>query len=287
MRNEPDYAADRAAAVEWARELLTDDFVILDTETTGLETDAEIVQIAVIEKTGAVLLDTLLRPTQPIPTIATSIHGITDAMVETAPTFGQIFDALLMAIGGKRCVIYNASYDVRLLNQTEQWHQIKTDSTWECLGMEAWRLMAVWDDAMQQYAAFVGDWSDWHGGYRYQQLPGGDHTALGDARATLRLIQRMAGVPNIELTIRVMDQELVGYEAHYARYYINGSFGKFHETPIDDALSAFVADLVFAYTDRAGSRKRQQAAHDWLELWRRDQGWRPVFEDPTTRASEE
>lgn len=29
--------------------------------------------------------------------------------------------------------------------------------------------------------------------YRYQRLPGGDHSALGDARATLAVIKRMAG----------------------------------------------------------------------------------------------
>jgi hypothetical protein len=30
------------------------------------------------------------------------------------------------------------------------------------------------------------------GGYRSQKLPGGDHSALGDALATLRLIEEMA-----------------------------------------------------------------------------------------------
>jgi hypothetical protein len=30
------------------------------------------------------------------------------------------------------------------------------------------------------------------GGYRPQKLPGGDHTALGDALATFRLIEGMA-----------------------------------------------------------------------------------------------
>jgi len=30
------------------------------------------------------------------------------------------------------------------------------------------------------------------GGYRSQKLPGGDHSALGDALATLRLIKEMA-----------------------------------------------------------------------------------------------
>jgi DNA polymerase-3 subunit epsilon len=45
---------------------------------------------------------------------------------------------------------------------------------------------------MRAFAAYVGEPSK-RGGYRSQKLPGGDHTAIGDARATLRLIERMAG----------------------------------------------------------------------------------------------
>ena len=45
---------------------------------------------------------------------------------------------------------------------------------------------------MRQYARFVGEPSKRGGDYRSQKLPGGDHTALGDALATLRLIEVMA-----------------------------------------------------------------------------------------------
>ncbi len=44
---------------------------------------------------------------------------------------------------------------------------------------------------MRRYAAYVGEPSK-RGGYRSQKLPGGDHSALGDAFATLRLIEKMA-----------------------------------------------------------------------------------------------
>jgi len=45
---------------------------------------------------------------------------------------------------------------------------------------------------MRQFARFVGEPSKRVGGYRPQKLPGGDHTALGDVLATLRLIKVMA-----------------------------------------------------------------------------------------------
>lgn len=55
--------------------------LILDTETTGLDGDAEVVELAVIDCAGSVPLDTLVRPIGPIPVEAAAIHGITDAML--------------------------------------------------------------------------------------------------------------------------------------------------------------------------------------------------------------
>ena len=45
---------------------------------------------------------------------------------------------------------------------------------------------------MRASAAYVVGERSKRGGYKNQKLPGGDHTAMGDARATLRLIERMA-----------------------------------------------------------------------------------------------
>lgn len=186
-------ASDRQAAAHWARQLLADDFVILDTETTGLGVFDQVVQVAVIDKTGAVLLDTLVKPTRPIPRAASAIHGITDARVADAPTFGQIYDHLLMAIGGKRVAIYNKNFDVEMLHQSEQLYALECDSTWACIGQDAWQALAVWEDVMIPYSDWVGEWSEWHGSNRWQKLPGGDHTALGDVRACLAVLKQMAG----------------------------------------------------------------------------------------------
>jgi hypothetical protein len=45
---------------------------------------------------------------------------------------------------------------------------------------------------MRQYAAWVGEWSERHGDWRWPRLPGGDHTPVGDGRATLALVRRLA-----------------------------------------------------------------------------------------------
>lgn len=51
----------RQAAVRWAIDIVgRDDVVYLDTETTGLGPDAEIVDIAVVDQAGRVLLNSLV-----------------------------------------------------------------------------------------------------------------------------------------------------------------------------------------------------------------------------------
>jgi DNA polymerase-3 subunit epsilon len=53
--------------------------------------------------------------------------------------------------------------------------------------------LPAWECAMRRYAAYVGEPSK-RGGTRSQKLPGGNHSALGDALATLRLIEEMAAM---------------------------------------------------------------------------------------------
>jgi hypothetical protein len=60
--------------------------VILDTETTDLP--GQTVELAVIDgATGKKLMDTLVKPTEPISDGARWVHGITDAMVADARPF--------------------------------------------------------------------------------------------------------------------------------------------------------------------------------------------------------
>ena len=57
---------DRAKAIQTARKWMKDDPLFLDTETTGLDGQAEICELSVIDAGGSVLMDTLIRPLQPI-----------------------------------------------------------------------------------------------------------------------------------------------------------------------------------------------------------------------------
>lgn len=177
---------DREEASNWARNVLADPLaIILDTETTGVGDDAEIVQIAIIDVEGHILLDALVKPTQPIPADSTRVHGISDADVADAPPFSEFYCRLCDILGSaSRVVIYNASYDWRIFCQTCWVYRLTVPDV---------PLGILSDCAMHWYAQWFGEWSDYHGSYWWQPLPSGDHRALGDCRATLRLIQEMAG----------------------------------------------------------------------------------------------
>lgn len=141
----------------------------------------EIIQIAILSHEGTVLLDTLIHPTQPIPASATAIHGITNSEVENAPAFKEIYQKTRKIIEGKTVIIYNAAFDIRLFLQTSRRYRLPSpfdhEEQVEC--------------AMLMYSAWVGE--EWpYGGYKWQKLAGGDHTALGDCLATLEIIKKMA-----------------------------------------------------------------------------------------------
>jgi DNA polymerase-3 subunit epsilon len=170
---------DRVNAVLWAREqLIQKDWAILDTETTGLY-DAEIVEIAIINYLGEILLDTLIKPSIPIPAELTDIHGISDAMVADAPTFPEVYptDA---ALKDKRVLIYNSAFDIKILNY--------------CCGLHSVPVLNLAkrsDCLMERVAQWVGNWSYYHKDYWYVPLNGG-HRALADCTAAFELIKRMA-----------------------------------------------------------------------------------------------
>lgn len=178
----PDHETDRRIAAEWARTILAQGALILDTETTGLGDDAEIVQVAILTTDGRTVLDSLVRPTRPIPPGATAVHGITDEIVRVAPDWRALWPAIAQVLGGRVVVVYNAAYDTRLIRQSCMLAEIRASID----------RVAEWHCAMLPYAAWVGDWNSYRGNYRWQKLPSGDHSALGDCRATLTVLHQMA-----------------------------------------------------------------------------------------------
>lgn len=90
----------------------------LDTETTGTEPGARIVEVAVvpIDPPGPPRVRRL-NPGIPIPAEATAVHGITDADVADCPRFAQVARGLADLLTGVDVVGFNVTFDLVLLSE--------------------------------------------------------------------------------------------------------------------------------------------------------------------------
>lgn len=101
---------------------MSNKYIILDTETTGLE----VKQGHKVIEIGAVLLNdrkkseehfhTYLNPSRLIDEEATKVHGITNQDLEDKPSFDEIAEEFIQFIDGSTLVIHNAPFDIGFLN---------------------------------------------------------------------------------------------------------------------------------------------------------------------------
>ncbi|GGR31281.1 3'-5' exonuclease [Deinococcus ruber] len=169
---------------------------VLDTETTGLH--GEVIELAIVDGSGAVLFDERIRPTCPIEPGAQAIHGITDADLADLPGIAHHWPRLRSILAERHVLIYNRDFDVyRLLHSLH-------------MGVPHWDPQAehtqgfghfhrTSECVMRAYAASKGyrRWVKLVTACRDERIETADldaaHSALGDALRTLRLIQAVAG----------------------------------------------------------------------------------------------
>ena len=196
MRLASQYKTDRSAAIEVARDWVSMNFVVLDTETTGLGSRDRVVEISCIDRNGNVLVDSLVNPGIAIPVASTAIHGISDTDVADKPSLPALWPLVRNAVRSAECVlVYNAAYDCRLIRQSLEGHGTAIAQagqlTWGCI--------------MELYAQFYGQYSEYHGSYTWQKLvtavnqcglrmEGPSHRALADTRASLAVLKYMASM---------------------------------------------------------------------------------------------
>ncbi len=101
---------------------MTDRFIVLDTETTGLSVDDghRIIEIGCVEianrRISGKTLHQYLDPEREIDEGAMQVHGLTLEMLQGKPLFADVADEFLDFVSGAAILIHNASFDVGFLD---------------------------------------------------------------------------------------------------------------------------------------------------------------------------
>ncbi|WP_422410218.1 MULTISPECIES: exonuclease domain-containing protein [unclassified Endozoicomonas] len=167
--------------------------IYVDTETTGLSPQDEIVEIAIVNDDGEALLNTLVRPTHhDCWPEAQAIHGVSPKAVAHAPTYDELRTTIQTLFQNQEVVIYNRAYDSQYLGT-----ELGAAKIVQC--------------CMLLFAQHFGEWSAWHGNYKWQNLnkasqyvlhkwEGEAHRALSDTLAT-RAVWHYLTRPEVRLRI--------------------------------------------------------------------------------------
>lgn len=108
-----------ASKDEWIH---IDQFIVLDIETTGINCKHDkIIEIAAVKYDRfqeVASFSTLINPLVPLPRAITTLTGITQADLDSAPTWDAVKDEFLSFIGGLPLIGHNIySFDIRFIEK--------------------------------------------------------------------------------------------------------------------------------------------------------------------------
>jgi len=216
--------------------------MILDTETTGVDTDKdEIIELAyvIVEFNAQGILGNVIKSfdqlRQPeLPILNSHIHGITDE-----DCLGQSIEWGSVAADVQTChlaVAHNANFDRRIL---ERWCPEFREIAWACTFKDVDYKKRGINSHKLEYLAFVAR-------FHYSA-----HRALVDVLATLEVIKRLEAFE--ELVIAARSTTFVVYaqgapfsakdtlkDAGYRPLYVNGKFKSWYTTVTSELLDSTV-----------------------------------------------
>ena len=201
----PNNALYKEAVQDWALGITRSGLPVVywDTETTGLTALDEIIEIGIVDAAGQPILSELIRPTK-LTKVNETIQEITNIkpeMLVDAPTFPKLYWQIAEALNGKIWLIYNASFDAKMLDTVCLRH-----------GLKPIRPLAVYC-VMDRFAEWHGEWKETH--FASQKLTEAcqllnialddAHCAIEDAYATYKVVQALANGITPTLSAQLSD----------------------------------------------------------------------------------
>lgn len=170
------------------------DFVVLDTETTGLNSDDEVVEVAVTDMDGNTLYSQRFFPTKEINPGAARVNHLSKRILQGNPQFSaEHWKQIKIAIGDKKVLGHNIPFDKRLLSQTLIRYGIEDDTASVFEGMYDSKVIAKQWMSAPSYS--LNKLTTQIGITREEQ-----HEAADDCRMTVEFLKRLEDIINIKRT---------------------------------------------------------------------------------------
>ena len=168
---------------DWNELLDRADVFIVDTETTGLDEEAELVQLSVLDTRGEPVGSMLFRPQASIAPAAARVHGLTAETLAGAKTFAESYPRIRARMDAAAVLLaWNAPFDQRLFQQTCKRYGLEVPAwPWRCAMSDLQAQLAVDFRPRLEYAAQDAGW----------EAPQ-NHHALTDCRMVLHVMRHYA-----------------------------------------------------------------------------------------------
>ena len=162
-----------------------EDFLVLDTETTGIGKKAELCEIAIVDfQTEQVLFNSLIKPRdlEGYETgKAREVNGISQDELMNAPTLPDVWPEILRILQSKHITSFNTDFDLKMIrNSAYRWSLDVPPFAATCLMKLAMAFFDLdyWpnlDEIAQHFSIETAS----------------RHRALGDVLTTMEIIRRM------------------------------------------------------------------------------------------------
>jgi DNA polymerase-3 subunit epsilon len=172
----------------YVQKLFKTGFIILDTETTGLNYTDQLIELCILSSDGNIIHNQRYKPTIQISEGAYRCHGIHMHDLEHEPSFQVDADRIKDILLKNDVVIFNASYDMSILK-----------STYKSVGVNHFFLNDVKDRCAMNGAACIYGSTNRYGTISLADAASASgfinpnpHSALGDCQTTLAVIHDLA-----------------------------------------------------------------------------------------------
>ncbi len=184
LRSKEALASKKAAS--W---LSLENILSLDTETTGLGENAQIIEIALSNVNGDMVYCQRFKPSVDIEEGAYEKHGISASDLENEPTWDDSIEEIKTLLEGRPIIIFNSEFDIRLIQQTNQAYDLDNDWVNHLETLCAMYLSVEAFGSTNSYGTISLATSTSLAGVVWE---GEAHSAEADAKVTMGLVKSLA-----------------------------------------------------------------------------------------------